>query len=77
MFRVPKMGHVRHHQVGDATQPHDDIACGVEPAQMAVTDGEELIRGRKSRIVLDREDQLRHRLVETPSKEMREADEVS
>jgi hypothetical protein len=40
----------------------------IEAAQINVTGGKETIRSRKARIVLNREKQLRHRLIEAASK---------
>ena len=40
---------------------------------MGVASGETAVRPRVARIVLGREEQFRHSLVETPTKEMRDA----
>src|SRR5262249_18626588 len=44
-----------------------------EPPHMGVASGENAIRARIARIVLDRDEQFRHRLMETPAVEMRGA----
>ena len=53
----------------------DDLARVVEPSHMRVAGGEKAIGYREARIVLDREEQLRHRLVEAPAEEVRGAND--
>jgi hypothetical protein len=43
----------------------------VEPAHLGVAGGEEAILVCEARILLDREEELRHRLIEAPAEEMR------
>ncbi len=74
MLGVPKVAGVRYHDRGDGAQPRDDLSRVVEPTHMGVAGGEKAIRARKARILLDREEQFRHCLIEAPSEEMREAD---
>ena len=52
----------------------DDLSRLVEPPHMRVAGGEIAIRRRVTWIFLDREKQLRHGLIETPTEEMRAAD---
>ena len=66
-----RIASVRYHDRGDGAQPRDDLSRVIEPSHMRVAGGEKAIRVREVRIVLDREEQLRHCLVEAPAEEMR------
>ena len=70
--RLPQVaGVARHDHRGDGAQPRDDRLRVVEPTHMGVAGGEITIRLGEVRIFLDREEQLRHRLIEAPAEEMR------
>ena len=73
MLGVPQEAGVRYHDRGDGAQPRDDLSRVVEPAHMRVAGGEIAIRLRVAWILLDREEQLRHCLIEAPAEEMRGA----
>jgi hypothetical protein len=69
---VPQEAGVRRdHDRRNGALPLDDLTCVVEPAHMGAAGGENAIRLREARIVLDREEQFRHGLVEAPAVEMR------
>jgi hypothetical protein len=70
MLRVPKVPYVRYHGGGDRAQPLHNCSCIYKPSRMGVTRGEKLIWMREVWIILDREEQLRHRLVEAASEEI-------
>ena len=74
MLGGPQETGVRYYDGGDGAHFRDDLSCGVEPTHMRVAGGEIAIRHRVARVFLDRELQLRHRLVEAPGVEMRGAD---
>src|SRR5208282_3177714 len=67
---VPVLAEVRYHERRDGAQPRDDLSRVVEPTHMGVAGGERAIRAREAGILLDREEQLRHRLIEAPAEEM-------
>ena len=58
---------------GDRAQLGDDFSCVVEPTHMGVAGGEMTIRLWVTWILLDREEELRHCLIEALAKEMRAA----
>src|SRR5271166_7140004 len=64
------MGVAWHHQMGNAAQPLDNISRLVEAPQMRVAGGEPAVGRRVIRIVLDREQELRHSLIEAQTQEM-------
>src|ERR1700726_3032963 len=68
---VPKVACVRYHDGGDRAQPLHNCSCIYKPSHMGVAGGEKLIWMREVWIILDREEQLRHRLVEAASEEIR------
>ncbi len=72
--RVPQMADVRHHDRRDGPQPRDDLSCVVEPTHMGVAGGEISDTVREAWILLDREEQFRHSLIEAPADEMCRAD---
>ena len=61
------MVRVRYHRRGDGPQPCDDVLRVVQPIHMSIAGGEKTIRLREARIILDREQQLRHCFVEAPT----------
>src|SRR5262249_18290043 len=61
---------------GGCAQPCDGGACFVKAAQISIASGKETIRARKARIVLDREKQVRHSLIEAWRKELGELDQI-
>src|SRR5271169_3057197 len=70
---VPIEAGVRYHERRDGAQPRDDLSRVVEPTHMGVAGGERAIRAWEAGILLDREEQLRHGLLEAPTAEMRRA----
>jgi hypothetical protein len=68
---VPILAGVRYHDAGNAPQPRDNLSCIVEPTHMSVAGREKAMRRREAWILLDREEQLRHGIIEAPSEEMR------
>ena len=73
MLRVPQVAGARYYDRGNGPQPRDDVSCIVEPAHMGIAGGEKAIRHRVARILLDREEQFLHGLIEAPRREMRRA----
>src|SRR5215471_3764671 len=73
MLRIAVLTGGRHHDRGDGAQPRDSLSCLVEPPHMRVAGGEIAIRERLAGILLDREEEFRHGLVEAPSEKMRAA----
>src|SRR5438105_11078792 len=63
-------GVVRYHDRGNGAQPLDGLSGVVKPTHMRVAGGEIAIWLRVAGILLDREEEFRHSLVEPPSKEM-------
>jgi hypothetical protein len=73
MLGVSQVAGVRDHDRGNGPQPRDDLSCVVEPTHMRVAGSESAIWVREARILLDREEKFRHRLIEAPADEMRSA----
>src|SRR5215472_15803162 len=65
---------VRHQDRGDSAQPLDVLSGFVGPAQMGVARSDPAIWLRRVRIILDRHEQLRYRLLEAAAEAMRGAD---
>jgi hypothetical protein len=63
---IAQVAGVRNHDTGNGAQALDDLPRLVEPADMRVAGGENPIRVRMARILLDREEQFRNRLIEAP-----------
>src|SRR5271156_4332280 len=59
-----------HHLRCNGAQLLDDRTRFVQPTHMRVTGGENAIRDRKARIVLNREEEFRHSLVEPTAEEV-------
>lgn len=62
---------VRYHDRGNGAQLFDGLSCVVDLSHMSIASSEPAIRLREAWIVLDREQQLRHRLGEAPADKMR------
>ena len=73
MLGLPKVADIRYYDRGNDPQPLDDFACVVESTHMGVAGGQNAMRVRLARILLDREEQRRHCFIEAPTDEMREA----
>jgi len=73
MLRIPQEADVRYHDRSNGPQPLDDLSCVVEPTHMGVAGGETAIRQRESWVLLDREEEVGHGLIEAPADEMRGA----
>jgi hypothetical protein len=73
VFGVPQVGEVRYYSRVKGPQLRDDFACLVEPTHMRVAGGKNAIRVLETWILLDREQQFRHCLIEAPAEEMRDA----
>src|SRR5271165_3903051 len=67
MLGVPQVADVRYYDRGNGSQPRYDLSCVVELAHMGVAGGEKAIRHREAWILVDREDQFRHGLIEAPT----------
>src|SRR5262249_24564136 len=61
----------RHNNGGNGPQPVDDLSRLIEPPHMRVAGGENAIWPWIAWVLLDREEQLRHGLIEAPAEEMR------
>src|SRR5689334_11484943 len=61
---------VRYHDGGNGLQARDDLSCIVEPTHMRVAGGEKAVWLRAAWILLDREEQLRHGLIEASAVQM-------
>ena len=70
---VPEGYRPRHDKGGDGAQSSDDLPCVLKPTHMRVAGGEKAVGLRTGRILLDREEQLWHGLIEAPADEMRDA----
>jgi hypothetical protein len=68
---VSQIGGVGYYDRAARPQPRDDFSRIVKPPHMSVAGGEITIGLDVARILLDREEQLRHGLIEPASKEMR------
>ena len=66
LLRVSVWCDARHHDGGDRVQPHDNLSRFVEPPHMRIAGSEITMRLRVARIVLDREAEFRHCLIEAP-----------
>ena len=71
MLGIPQVARVRYHDRGNGPQPANDCSCLVEPTHMGVASGEKTIRLWEAWILLDREEQIRHRLFEASAEETR------
>src|SRR5215831_7855443 len=71
MLGVPQVAAILHHDRADGAETPDDFARLGDASHMGVAGGEVAIRRREARILLDREEQFRHGLIEPPSQEMR------
>src|ERR1700693_5532219 len=71
---VPQIAEIGDYNRGHGTQPKDDISRVVEPAHMGVAGSEITVGERVTRVLLDRAQQDRYRLIETPTDKMRGAD---
>ena len=71
MLDVAQGAGVRDHDRGNRAQPRDDFSRVVKPTHMRVAGGEITIRRWVARILLDREEQFRQRLIEPPAEKMR------
>ena len=70
VLSVPQVARIWYHDRGNGVQPLDDRSCVVEPAHMRVAGGENTVRVGVARIILNREEQLRHGLIEAPAEKM-------
>jgi|HubBroStandDraft_6_1064221.scaffolds.fasta_scaffold33304_5 hypothetical protein len=71
MLGVPQVAGIRYHDTADGAKPPGDFLCLGEASHMGIAGGEIAVRRREARIVLDRQEQFRHGLLEPPSQEMR------
>jgi hypothetical protein len=71
MLGVPQVAGIRYHDTADGAKPPGDFLCLGEASHMGIAGGEIAVRRREPRIVLDRQEQFRHGLLEPPSQEMR------
>jgi hypothetical protein len=71
MLGVPQVAGIRHHDTADGAEPPDNFLRLGEASHMGIAGGEIAIRRREARILLHREEQFRHGLIEPPSQEMR------
>ena len=74
MLKVPERRAARYHDRGQGPQPLDDLSGFVEQTHVGVAGGEKAMRLRVGRILLDRGEELGHRLIEAPAGEMRSTD---
>ena len=68
---VPQEAGVRYHDRGNGLQPLDHFSRLIELTHVGVAGSEKALRQREASVLLDREEQLRHGLIETPTEEMR------
>ena len=73
MLAVSMVADIRYHREADGAQACDDFPCFGEASLMGIAGGEKAIRHRVARILLDREEQFLHGLIEAPRREMRRA----
>jgi len=73
MLAVSMVADIRYHRNADGPQPRDDFPRSLGAAHMGIAGGEKAIRHRVARILLDREEQFLHGLIEAPRREMRRA----
>ena len=71
MFGTPQVAGIRHHGSADGAELLDDFLCFSDASHVRIAGGEIAVRRREGRIVLDREEQFRYGLIESPSQEMR------
>jgi len=71
VFGTPQVAGIRHHDTADGAKPLDDFLRLGEASHMRIASSEIPGRRREGRIVLDREKQFRHGLIEPPRQEMR------
>ena len=55
----------------DGAEPSDDLLGVIEPAHVGIRGGEIAIRHGVALVLLDREDEIGHGLIEAPTEEMR------
>ena len=67
MLRITQEVCVCDHDRGDGAQPLDDLACVLEPTHLRIAGGKIAIRNREAGILLDRQEQVRHCLIEPPT----------
>jgi len=70
VLALPQIPGIRYHDTGNGPQALDDLAGVFEPTHMRITGGEIAMRLWEARIVLDREEECRHCLIEAPAEEM-------
>jgi len=75
MLVIPMVADIRYHCNTDGPQARDDFPRFGEAAHMGIAGGEKAIWHRVARILLDREEQFRHGLIEAPSRTMRRAND--
>ena len=71
MLRVAQRDIVRDYYWRDRAQPLDNRSGLVQPAHVGMASRENAVRLREARLVLDREEQLRHGLIKPPAQKMR------
>ena len=71
VLRVSQEADIRHHDGANRTEPREDLSRLGEASHMSIAGGEIATRHREARILLDREHEIRHGLIEPPSEEMR------
>jgi len=73
VLSLPQIAEIRNHGRGNGPQSPDNLSCVVKPAHMGVAGGEIPICKRVARILLDRAEEHRHRLIEATADKMRGA----
>ena len=68
--RIPAPLSKTHTSERTSTEPRNDFPGFVEPAHMSIACGEVAVGDRVVRVFLDREEELRQRLVEAPAEKM-------
>src|SRR5271170_4532639 len=74
MFGVAIGRDSRCQERGNCLNPSDDLPRLIDPSHVGIAGSKCPIGGWKIRIVLDRQDEFRNRLIETPAQEQRGAD---
>ena len=73
MLLIPHVADIRYYCKADGAQTRDDFPRFGKASHMGIAGSEKAIRHRVARILLDREEQFLHGLIEAPRREMRRA----
>src|SRR4029077_18350338 len=74
LLKISQVIGARDYEGSDGAQPGNDFPCLVEPPHLGIARGQIAVRNRIVGVFLDREQELRQCLIETPAEKMRGTD---